>query len=148
MSRTKSAAEKAATKRAYQERNRELYRAAYRKHYHANRANPDHRAAVSCRALVTRVVRCIREKVGTSAGRHVGYTVEQFKAHIESLFEPWMTWANHGEWHVDHVVPLSWFIAQGCTDPAIINALENLRPLRAQENMQKSWKVPIDVVSL
>jgi hypothetical protein len=74
----------------------------------------------------------------------MGFTREEFKVHIETQFEPWMTWANHGKWHVDHIVPVAHYISQGVTDPLVINALSNLRPLSAAENLRKSWKVPSD----
>jgi cobalamin-dependent methionine synthase I len=28
------------------------------------------------------------------------------KEHLESLFEPGMSWSNHGEWHIDHIRPV------------------------------------------
>ena len=67
----------------------------------------------------------------------VGYTSEDLKAHIESLFEDGMTWDNHGEWHIDHIKPVAKFKAEGITDLSIINALSNLQPLRAADNLSK-----------
>ena len=29
------------------------------------------------------------------------------KSHMESLFKEGMTWNNHGEWHIDHIIPIS-----------------------------------------
>ena len=66
-----------------------------------------------------------------------GYTMQEFKQHIEQQFEWWMTWGNHGQWHVDHIVPLGWLIDHGVTDPEIINALDNLRPLEAVANLRR-----------
>lgn len=67
----------------------------------------------------------------------LGYTQQQLKAHIEGLFVPGMAWENYGEWHIDHVRAISAFLADGVTDPAVINALPNLQPLWALENMSK-----------
>ena len=66
-----------------------------------------------------------------------GYTVGQLKHHLESLFVEGMNWDNRREWHIDHIKPLSLFIKEGVTDPAIINALSNLQPLWARDNRVK-----------
>lgn len=70
----------------------------------------------------------------------LGYTRDELRSHIESQFEDWMNWQNHGEWHIDHIKPISQFIIEGETRPDIINALSNLRPISAIENLKKSYK--------
>ena len=57
----------------------------------------------------------------------LGYSALEFKQHIESLFTEGMTWENHGEWHVDHIKPVSSF--ETTEHPSVVNALENLRPI-------------------
>lgn len=72
----------------------------------------------------------------------LGYERQDLIAHIESQFEPWMSWSNHGKlWHIDHIVPVAKFLDDGNFDPAIVNALSNLRPLCAKENMRKGSKI-------
>lgn len=48
----------------------------------------------------------------------LGCSIKEFKAHLESLFQPGMTWENHGQagwvWHIDHVRPCASF---DLTDP-------------------------------
>jgi hypothetical protein len=40
----------------------------------------------------------------------LGYSVENLCQHLEALFQDGMSWQNYGtEWHIDHVVPKSWF---------------------------------------
>lgn len=70
----------------------------------------------------------------------LGYTKEQLVKHIESQFSDGMSWDNHGAWHIDHVYPVSAFISSGEANPAVINALKNLQPLWASENIRKSAK--------
>lgn len=67
----------------------------------------------------------------------VGYCIDDLRLRIEFQFKDGMNWDNYGEWHIDHKKPVSRFIKQGITDPAIINALSNLQPLWAQENLSK-----------
>ena len=46
-----------------------------------------------------------------------------------------MSWDNHGKWHIDHIKPVSKFDKN--TLPSIVNALSNLQPLWAIDNIQK-----------
>jgi len=59
----------------------------------------------------------------------LGYSSTEFKIHIESLFTEGMSWDNHGEWHVDHIMDVSTFDPD--TPPSVVNALTNLQPLWA-----------------
>ena len=51
-----------------------------------------------------------------------------------------MSFANYGTWHIDHIKPIVQFAREGITDPKIINALSNLQPLWAEENLRKNAK--------
>lgn len=79
---------------------------------------------------------CKREKVD------MGYSSSQLVKHIESLWVEGMSWSNHTRdgWHIDHIKPISLFIKEGITDPKIVNALSNLQPLWAKDNMSKGAK--------
>ena len=68
----------------------------------------------------------------------MGYSPTDLKLHIESLFIDNMTWDNYGEWHIDHIKPISKF--EKTDDTSIVNSLENLRPLWAIDNLKKSNK--------
>ncbi len=72
--------------------------------------------------------------------KKVPYTAEQLKQRIEFNFRDGMSWDNWGEWHIDHTKPIKRFLEQGITDVAVINALCNLRPLWAKENLSKGAK--------
>ena len=48
-----------------------------------------------------------------------------------------MTWENRGDWHIDHIKPMSLLIKEGVTCLRIINALSNLTPLWAHDNRSK-----------
>ena len=66
----------------------------------------------------------------------LGCSYEQFKSHIEKQFTEGMNWDNHGEWHLDHIIPIS----LGLTEEEIIalNHYTNFQPLWAEDNIQKS----------
>ncbi|MDC8803936.1 hypothetical protein PRZ61_10860 [Halomonas pacifica] len=87
------------------------------------------------------VHRCVRHKKARTKDI-LGYTPEQLREHLERQFVKGMSWENHGtEWHIDHIIPISRLLAQGETDPAVINCLSNLRPLWAKDNLSKSNQV-------
>lgn len=70
----------------------------------------------------------------------LGYSVEQLKQHLESKFEPWMTWDNYGEWEIDHVTPESWFKYDSVDSEDFKRcwALSNLQPMAASANRKKN----------
>ena len=37
----------------------------------------------------------------------MGCSYENFKQHLENKFAEGMTWNNHGDWHMDHIYPVS-----------------------------------------
>jgi hypothetical protein len=84
---------------------------------------------------------------GKKAGRRwedlVGYTSEDLIKHLESKFQPWMTWDNwgigKGKWNIDHIKPISLFNYTCPEDKEFKEcwALDNLQPLEAIENIKK-----------
>ena len=46
-----------------------------------------------------------------------------------------MDWSNHGKWHIDHKIPISW----AKTEEEIIKLSHytNLQPMWAEENIKK-----------
>lgn len=74
------------------------------------------------------IYRTVTEKTNNTY-ELLGYTYDELKKHLESLFTEGMSWENYGEWHVDHIKPLISFNKD--THPSIVNALINLQPLWA-----------------
>lgn len=72
------------------------------------------------------------------------YSISDLKNHLESKFQPGMTWDNHtvDGWHIDHVRPESWFSYKDKNDEQykLCWALENLQPMWAENNISKSNK--------
>jgi hypothetical protein len=79
------------------------------------------------------------------------YTFDELKFHLESQFESWMSWENHGKysaknwndndsatwtWQIDHIIPKANFIFSNDDTIEIKKcwALSNLRPYSAKQN--------------
>lgn len=58
--------------------------------------------------------------------------------HIENQFTEGMSWDNHGEWHIDHIIPLA--IANNTSELEILCHYTNLQPLWAGDNLKKGAK--------
>jgi hypothetical protein len=73
----------------------------------------------------------------------IGCTPDQLKTHIESLFEPGMTWDNYSQtgWHIDHILPISSFDLEINEELKKACHYSNLQPMWATENLQKSNKI-------
>ncbi len=71
------------------------------------------------------------------------YTPEELISHLESKFIDGMTWDNYGEWHVDHIKPISSFNIIEIGDDEFMKCwtLKNLQPLWGVENIKKSNKL-------
>jgi hypothetical protein len=82
----------------------------------------------------------------------LGYSLDDLKRHLESLFEPWMNWGNRGiynpttwndndqstwTWNIDHIIPHSEFNYTSLEDEDFKKcwSLQNLRPYSAKQNI-------------
>lgn len=115
------------------------YREYQRKWQEAKRSDPLYRFNSAIRCSVRRTMRGIEGSL-----RHLPYTRDELREHIERQFTKGMTWENYGSfWHVDHIIPVSSFNITGpeCDDFKACWALTNLRPLKAEENLSKGDRV-------
>ena len=75
-----------------------------------------------------------------SSQEYLGCNIDTFREHIEAQFEEGMTWDNHGEWHIDHIVPIKY--KENGEVPSLEEVVErlhytNTQPLWGSENMSK-----------
>jgi ATP-dependent 26S proteasome regulatory subunit len=80
---------------------------------------------------------------GSKTHQILGCSYDDFKKHIESLWQPWMNWDNYGNpkdgifepnktWDIDHIIPLSTTKTED--DVIRLNHYTNLQPLCSYYN--------------
>lgn len=72
--------------------------------------------------------------------KSLGCSFDEFKKHIEFLFQPGMTWDNYGDWELDHVNPLSVAHLEGPEAFARACRYTNLQPLWKLAHRVKTTK--------
>jgi hypothetical protein len=130
-----------AQNKAWREANIEHCRkvgSAYRKNREAT--VPTFRIANRLRARFYKAMRFVDSKSLKIISKYIDYSMDDLKKHLESLFQPGMTWENYGVkgWHVDHERPLCSFDLTQKDEIIKAWKLSNLRPLWAKDNWQKS----------
>lgn len=131
-------------KEYYQKNKQSIFnrRSEYQNKYRKEKYSYDvsWRMSFKIRAMLARVLQQTKEPKHAKSELMIGYTRNQLLEHLESQFKEGMTWDNYGKWHIDHIKPISAFIKEGEKNPAVINSLENLRPLWAEDNFKKGSK--------
>ena len=134
-------------KKKYGQENKEKINEYQKERYHTD---PCYKLRDIVRKLINQALK--GGKGGESFLPYVDWTIPEFREHLESQFEDWMTWDNHGvlhptekRWQIDHIKPQSVMLEDvtSMDDPKFREcwALENLRPLEARENILKGNKI-------
>lgn len=119
------------------ERQRDYFRDYFRERY---QTNLDFRLAQKLRARIRNALK------GASKSTHtfdlLGCSLDELRAHIETLFKTGMTWENYGAggWHLDHIKPCASFDLTDPEQQRICFHYTNLQPLWAGENLRKGAK--------
>lgn len=129
-------------KRKHAKRDIETVRAQRRRYWKERKASdPGFKLATAVRSYVWKA---LRNGEAMKAGKYrelLGCETQDLMAHLEAQFADGMTWANHGEWHIDHIRPCASF---DLTDPAQQRECfhyTNLQPLWWQDNLSKGAKL-------
>lgn len=72
-----------------------------------------------------------------SAINDLGCSIEYFKKCIEKQFRKGMSWNNYGQWHIDHIKPLSKFNLTNRQEFLKACHYTNLQPLWKKDNLRK-----------
>jgi len=75
----------------------------------------------------------------SQSNKILGCSFEEFKQHLERQFTKGMTWENQGQWHLDHIYPMS--LAKDEEEIIRLNHYTNFQPLWAIDNIKKGNKI-------
>jgi hypothetical protein len=106
--------------------------------YFKSKKDSDPNFKIAC-SLRTRMSMALRQENKTgSAVRDLGCSINEFREYLSSKFSEGMTWENYGEWHIDHIIPLSKFNLSKRVEFLKAAHFTNLQPLWEQANLAKS----------
>ena len=69
----------------------------------------------------------------------VGCSPEELRDYLSTKFTEGMLWENYGEWHIDHIIPIS--SANTKDDVYRLSHYTNLQPLWKEDNLKKGNKI-------
>ena len=126
-------------KEYFKEYNSKLENQERRRNHVNNRYQTDinFRILKICRARILQALKGLNKSASTM--KLIGCTSDELRRHIESLFEPWMTWKNQGRggWDIEHIKACANF---NLGDPEQQRACfnwSNLQPMEHIENIKK-----------
>jgi hypothetical protein len=68
----------------------------------------------------------------------VGCSIIELRNYLESKFTDGMSWANYGEWEIDHIIPCSSFNLVNLNEQKKCFHFTNMQPLWKTDNRRKS----------
>lgn len=111
--------------------------------YFSNRYNSDSyfKLKQTLRNRLRKVLKSKKLHKDNKFAEYIGCSLEELKQHLESQFQPGMSWENHTTdgWHVDHIVPLD--SASTSEEMMKLSHYTNLQPMWAIPNIKKGNKI-------
>lgn len=109
--------------------------------YTSNRLKTDTLFKLShvVRTRIYKIIKINNIKKDNKTFNIVGCTPNNLKKYLQQKFKDNMSWDNYGDWHIDHIIPLS----SAKTEKEIYELCHytNLQPLWAEDNLKKSNKL-------
>jgi hypothetical protein len=130
------------TTKKYIKKNKHKYN-EYQKKYTKNKRQKDSifKFSFNVRCLVSNSFKRGKNQFRKNAKTEniLGCTIEEFRIYIEKKFKDGMTFKNYGQWHLDHIYPIS----LATTEEEIIklNHYTNFQPLWALDNFRKGNRI-------
>lgn len=104
------------------------------------KTDPVFRMLLNLRGRVKNAMKSSGARKSAKTRNLIGCTIPQLRKHLEGLFLPGMSWANYGDWHIDHIRPCCSFDLLDPKQQRACFHFSNLQPLWAKDNFNKSGK--------
>jgi hypothetical protein len=102
--------------------------------------NTEFRIKSTCRSRIRQAV-----KKGFRSGKTLDLLgvkdIQIVIQHLQKQFKKGMSWDNHGDWHIDHIIPCASFDLTKPSEQKKCFHYTNLQPLWARENLKKGARL-------
>jgi len=122
----------------WKKKNPDWYRNYNRDRY---KNDPNYKLRECLRGRMRFVLKNCKGQKSASTIELLGCSIEYAREHLENQFIEGMTWDNHGEWHIDHIIPCAAFDLTKEEEQRRCFHYTNLQPLWAEDNLKKGAKV-------
>lgn len=109
------------------------------------RTNPLVKLRANIGTLIANALSNQGYKKSSKSATILGCSFEQFYIHIEQQFTLGMSWNNRSEWHIDHIIPISF--ARSEQELVLLNHYSNLRPFWGNDNQIKAGSLTSDSIN-
>jgi hypothetical protein len=109
----------------------------YHKQYIKSKRKNDVLFRLKC-SLRARLHHFVNKKNKTTL-EYLGLSLYEYKIYLSKMFDNNMNWDNYGEWHIDHIIPLS--SAKNEEELIRLFHYTNTQPLWAKDNLKKGNKI-------
>ena len=102
--------------------------------------DPLYKLTINIRGLIAISIKRMNYTKKAKSFQILGCSAKELQHHLESQFQPWMNWQNHGKyngelnygWDIDHIIPISSATTE--EELLMLNHYTNLQPLCSYTN--------------
>jgi len=109
------------------------------------RTTPEQKLIHSIRSRVHKCLKYNKSIKDVSTLKLLGCDIKFLKQYIQKQFKKDMSWTNYGKWHIDHRIPINYFLTKCNFNSLRIQKkcfnYKNLQPMWAVDNLSKGTKL-------
>ncbi len=128
--------------RAYYKKNKKTI---FEKHYKKLKEDPQYKVKYSLRKRMQSALK--GKNKSTNTVELLGCCIPYLMFYIQNNFKNRMNWNNHGDWHIDHIIPCANFNLIIESEQRKCFHYTNLQPLWAKDNIKKGKNIPKNLKS-
>jgi hypothetical protein len=102
--------------------------------YHRLKHSPDYKMRLAMRNHISRIARKTKTKKSRRTNEYLGCTIQEARKWIQRQFQAGMSWKNHGEWEIHHIIPLARWDLLDPVQMLRASHFTNLKPLWKHQN--------------
>ena len=131
--------------RIYRDNNRERIRAVKRKYEAKQKTIPEMKLILNMRSRISAIISRNHKNKKAKTIELLGCNGIFLRQYIQRRFKKGMSWNNYGKWHIDHIIPINYFVKKCDFNSLQIQKkcfnYKNLKPMWAVDNLQKGSRL-------